>query len=91
MLNKLNAAHADQKAFFKDELDLVSDDWADVSYRHDECASISNGTCTIYFGLCDLSDHYPFVSAAIEDDGHHDLGEFETIQEAINHCENLGA
>ncbi len=89
MLNKLNAAHADQKVFFKDQLDLVSDDWADVSYRHDECPSISNGTCTIYFGLCDLSDHYQFVSAVFDDD-QNDLGAFETIQKAINHCEKLG-
>ena len=89
MLNKLNAAHADQKVFFQHQLDLVSDDWADVSYKNDECPSISNGTCTIYFGLCDLSDHYPFVSAVFDDD-QNDLGEFETIQEAINHCENLG-
>ena len=89
MLNKLNAAHADQKVFFQHQLDLVSDDWADVSYRHDECPSISNGTCTIYFGLCDLSDYYVFVSAVFDDD-QNDLGEFETIQEAINHCENLG-
>jgi hypothetical protein len=89
MLNKLNAAHADQKAFFQHQLDLVSDDWADVSYKHDECPSISNGTCTIYFGLCDLSDHYPFVSAVFDDD-QNDLGDFETIQKAINHCEKLG-
>jgi len=89
MLNKLNAAHADQKVFFQHQLDLVSDDWADVSYKNDECPSISNGTCTIYFGLCDLSDHYPFVSAVFDDD-QNDFGEFETIQEAINHCENLG-
>ena len=89
MLNKLNATHADQKEFFEYQLDLVSDDWADVSYKHDECPSISNGTFTIYFGLCDLSDNYPFVSAVL-DDNQDDLGDFETIQEAINHCENLG-
>lgn len=90
MLNKLNAVHADQKAFFKDQLDLVSDDWADVSYRHDECPSISNGTCTIYFGTVDLDGSYPYISAAIEDDGHHDLGMFDSIEKAINYCKNLG-
>ena len=90
MLNKLNMAHADQKAYFKDQLDLVSDDWADVSYKHDECASISNGSVTIYFGLSDLSNDYPFVSAAIEDEGRHDLGMFDSIQIAIDYCEKIG-
>ena len=90
MLNKLNKAHADQKAYFQDQLDLVCDCWADVSYKHDECPSISNGTITIYFGLADLSNKYPFVSASIEDDGHHDLGMFDSIQQAINYCENIG-
>lgn len=90
MLNKLNTAHADQKAYFQDQLVNVSNDWADVSYKHDECPSICNGIYTIYFGLSDLSNDYPFVSASIEDEGHYDLGMFETIQDAINYCENLG-
>jgi len=89
MLNKLNNTHADQKVYFQDQLDLVSDNWADVSYRHDECPSISNGVCSIYFGLCDLSNNYPFVSAVV-DGSQDDFAEFKTIQEAINHCEKLG-
>ena len=87
MLNSLNKTHLDQKLHFKDQLVNVSDDWADVSYKHDECPSISNGICTIYFGLADLSNNYPFISAAIEDDGHFELGEFSTIEQAINYCE----
>ena len=87
MINPLNETHLDQKIHFKAQLDKVSNDWVDVSYKHDECPSICNGICTIYFGLCDLSNDYPFVSAAIEDDGHCDLGEFTTIAEAISYCE----
>tara|TARA_R110002073_G_scaffold329804_2_gene512876 strand:- start:250 stop:537 length:288 start_codon:yes stop_codon:yes gene_type:complete len=87
MLNSLNKTHLDQKLHFKAQLDNVSDDWADVSYKHNECPSISNGICTIYFGLADLSNDYPFISAAIEDDGHCDLGQFPTIAQAIDYCE----
>ncbi len=87
MLNKLNTAHADQKIYFRDQLDLVGDEWADVSYRYDECASISNGICTIYFGMMDLSYEYPYICAAIEDNGHEDLGSFDTIKTAVEYCE----
>ena len=89
MQNKLNQNHNDQKVFFKDQLDNVSDGWADVSYQHDECASISNGVCTIYFGTADIDGGYPYISACIEDDGTHDLGSFDTIQEAIDYCLNV--
>lgn len=89
MLNKLNRNHADQKVFFTDQLDNVSDAWADVSYQHDECASISNGICTIYFGTTDIDGSYPYCWATIEDDGTHDLGSFDNIADAIIECDKV--
>tara|TARA_R110000772_G_scaffold69106_3_gene152883 strand:- start:205 stop:483 length:279 start_codon:yes stop_codon:yes gene_type:complete len=87
MLNSLNKTHLDQKLHFKSQLDNVSDDWADVSYRYDECASISNGICTVYFGTADIDGSHPYICACIEDDGTHDLGSFNTIKAAIEFCD----
>lgn len=79
--------HIDQKVFFAADLEKVGDDWADVSYQHDECASISNGHSIIYFGTADIDGGHPFIYAEIECEPESvDLGFFDSIENAILAC-----
>ena len=87
MKNKLNKIHVDQKVFFAADLGKVCNDWADVSYQHDECPSISNGYSTIYFGTGDIDGGYPYIFASIECGPESiDLGFFDSIENAILAC-----
>ena len=89
MENKLNQNHNDQKVYFVDQLANINNEWADVSYQHDECASISNGVCTIYFGA-DNDGGHPYVYASIEDTDTQEIGFFNTIQDAVESCLKVG-